>query len=128
MADPVLPEPPSMAKLTEDVNVLSARLASLEARLAPKPRPVKTGLCRTGWRPGRQRFGYRPHPKVPWRLVEDFDEQQTINVILQCRAQDPTVGSRAICTYLDNLGLKRRGKRWTPNGHSLVRAILKRAR
>jgi len=126
MADPVLLEPPSMAKLAEDVNGLSARLASLEARLAPRPRPVKTGVCRTGWRPGRQRFGYKPHSKVPGRLVEDFDEQQTINLILQARAEG--MGPRPICQHLDHLGRRRRGKRWTPNGHSLVTTILSRAR
>ena len=69
---PVLPEPPTMAQLAEEVSALSERLAILEARLAPKPRRGNGGVCRTGWRPGRQRFGFRPHSKIPGRLVEEL--------------------------------------------------------
>ena len=122
---PVLPEPPTMAKFVEEVNGLSARLARLEARLAPRPRRINSGVCRTGWRPGRQRFGFRPHSKIPGRLVEDRHEQETINLIVQARAEG--MGPRPICQHLDRLGRKRRGKSWK-GAHSLVAAVLKRAR
>ena len=119
-------ESPCVSKLAESVVALTDRVAALEAaRLAPKPRLVKTGVCRTGWRPGRQRFGLRPHNKIPGRLVEDSDEQQTINLILQARAEG--MGPRPICQHLDRLGRKRRGKSWK-GAHSLVAAVLKRAR
>ena len=122
---PVPPESPTMAKLAEEVSALSGRLAILEARLAPKSRPVKTGARRVGWRPGRELFGFRAHSKIPGRLVEDPDEQQTINLILQARAEG--MGPRPICQHLDHLGRSRRGKSWK-GAHSLVVAILKRAR
>ena len=121
---PVPPESQTMTKLAETVSALSERVAIVEARLAPKPRRVST--CRTGWRPGRHRFGFRPHAKVPGRLVEDFDEQAAIRLILQARTEG--MGPRSICTHLDNLHVQRRGKRWVPNGHSLVVSVLKRAR
>ena len=124
---PVPPESPTMAKLAEEVVALSERLAILEARLAPKARrPVKTHAGCTGWRPGREPFGFRPHSKIPGRLVEDSGEQQAIQLILQAARSDG-MGPRSICQHLDNLGLKRRGKSWK-GAHSLVAAILKRAR
>ena len=123
----VPPESQTMTKLAETVAGLCQRMAALEARLAPKPRRVNSGARRTGWRPGRHRFGFRPHSKIRWRLRKDFEEQQTINIIRQAWLDDPTVGPRAICTYLDNFGRRRRnGKKWADGGHSLVAAILKR--
>ena len=118
-------ESPCVSKLAESVVALTDRVAALEAaRLAPKRR-AKTVACRTGWRPGREPFGFRPHSKIPARLVEDSGEQQTINLILQARAEG--MGPRSICQHLDRLGRKRRGKSWK-GAHSLVAAVLKRAR
>ena len=122
---PVPPESQTMTKLAETVSALSERVAIVEARLAPKPRRGNAGACRTGWRPGRHRFGFRPHAKVPGRLVEDFDEQAAIRLILQARTEG--MGPRSICTHLDNLHVQRRGKRWK-GAHSLVRSVLQRAR
>jgi hypothetical protein len=120
------PESQTMTMLAESIFALSERVGILESRLAPKPRRLNTGTRRTGWRPGRHRFGCRPHSKIPGRLVEDVDEQHTINLIVQARADG--IGPRSICSLLDSLGRSRRGKKWSPNGHSLVAAILQRAR
>jgi hypothetical protein len=116
-----------MTNLAETVSALSEQMAALKARLeahlAPKPR--NTSRPRTGWRPGRHRFGLRPHPRIPGRLVEDSEEQQTIALIVQASADG--MGPRTICRLLDSLGRPRRGKRWYPYGHPLVMAILRRA-
>jgi hypothetical protein len=124
---PGAPESQTMTTLAETVADVCRRLAIVEARLTPKPRRVITGTRRTGWRPGRHPFGTRPHPRIPGRLVEDVDEQHTINLVVQARADG--MGPRSICTLLDTMGRKRRnGKRWANGGHSLVRSILQRAR
>ena len=93
------------------------------------PCPEATGHHRRSsrmGRPDRCLFGYRPHSKIPWRLVEDSDEQQTIQVIRQLALDHPEIGPRTICRTLDSLGRNRRGKRWATGGHSLVAAIIKR--
>jgi hypothetical protein len=105
---------------------LCERVAALEARLARK-RPDTTGRRRT--RRDRCPFGSRPHPaENSTRLIQDGVEQKTIQYIIEA-ARNPAMGLRAICRYLDELGLKRRGKKWArPSAHGLVKAILERER
>jgi hypothetical protein len=120
-------ESPAMTEPSETSASLSERLraveTALEAHLTKKPRPASRP--RAGWRPGRCLYGFHPHPRIPWKLVENYDEQRAITVMLECAAQG--AGPRAICQRLDSLGFRRRNKkRWVDGGHTLVLSILRR--
>ena len=95
----------------QTVNALSERVTVLETRTAPrKRRATKIGgrlLCR----PDRCRYGYHPHAKYPWKLVEDFDEQQTVQIIRELARNHPEM-RRGRFAALIRLGRKRRGKPW----------------
>jgi len=137
LAEPQCPEPgpPESQTLTEPSETLAGlcqRVAALEARLARKP-PVSRSLAY--WigrrniprmtRSDRCPFGWKPHPQAPAVLIQDPLEQQTIWFLIEA-AQNPAMGPRAVCRYLDSLGYKRRGgKKWA-GAHSLVKAILER--
>ena len=116
---------PIETELAKTLTDLCERVAALEARLARRKRAQTTGRRMT--RRDRCPFGWRPHSaENSTRLIQDVGEQKTIHYIIEA-AQNPAMGLRAICRYLDSLGLKRRGKRWA-GAHGLVAAILKRAR
>jgi hypothetical protein len=121
-SEPGLTELQTMTDLTEVVTDLCKRLAVLEARLIRK-RPETKGRRMT--RLDRCPFGWKPHPKNPLLLTEDWNEQETIRFMLDAQ-KHRGLGLRALCRYLDSLGLKRRGKQWA-GAHSLVGSILERA-
>ena len=126
------PRPSKSPTIAQSVADLSQRVAALEARLARK-RPVSRGFGY--WigrrhvprmtRPDRCPFGWKPDPSNPALLIQDGFEQHTIWYLIEA-AQNPAMGPRALCRFLDSRGCKRRGgKRWA-GAHSLVTSILKR--
>jgi len=121
-SQPGPPELPTVAELAEAVTDLSRRLSAVETR-AGRKRPAATGRLRT--RPDRCRFGFQPFSKNSTRLRVDVGEQKVIQFIIEA-ARGPVMGPRAICRLLDEYGHRRRGKKWYPGGHNLVRAILQR--
>jgi hypothetical protein len=59
------------------------------------------------------------------KLVPDQAEQNIIWAMIEA-AQDPAMGARALCRWLDSRGYRRRGgKRWA-GAHSTVADILRR--
>ena len=127
-SEPGQPESQTLAALWQRVATLEAlpeRVAALEARLTRK-RPVSNGRnVPRMTRPDRCPFGWKPHPQDPTKLVQDPLEQGTIWFLIEA-AQNPAMGPRALCRWLDLHGHKRRGgKKWA-GAHSLVRDILRR--
>lgn len=126
-SETVPPEPQTLTEPTETLAGLSARLAALEARLARK-RPIGDGrYVPRMTRLDRCPYGWRPHPRDPAQLVQDWNEQEVIRYMFDA-ANRRGLGPRPLCHYLDARGLRRRGKkRWADGGHTLVAAILERA-
>jgi hypothetical protein len=128
LSQPVPAESPTFADICQRVAAVEAVLAALQARLdkpkRPKP-PAAIGQRRT--RRDRCPFGWRPHSSEhSTKLVPDVGEQKTIVFILD--AASTGVGLHAICRLLDSYGMPRRGKKWASGGHTLVRAIIQRAK
>ena len=120
-----------VAALGQQEAVLGQRVAALEAlaRKRPVSRSSAYWIGRRNvprmTRPDRCPFGWKPDPSNPALLIQDGFEQHTIWYLIEA-AQNPAMGPRALCRFLDSRGCKRRGgKRWA-GAHSLVTSILKR--
>jgi hypothetical protein len=109
-----LAEPPcSQTAPTEPVDSLadlSQRVAALEARLAWKRADsrdyadwIRRRYVQRRSRPDRCPFGWKPSPHDPMLLVQDPAEQATIWFLIVA-AQNPALGPRALCRWLDSYG------------------------
>ena len=108
---------------------LCQRVAALEARLPARKRPInvigRRCLPRMT-RSDRTPYGWMVARHDPAKMVPDPVEQCTIWILIEA-AQNPAMGPRALCRWLDSQGRKRRGgKKWAAGGHTTVMAILKR--
>ena len=132
-SETVPPESQTLAEPTDTLAGLCQRVAVLEVRLVRKRPDSRSSAYWIGRRTvqrmtrfDRCPFGWQPHPQDPTKLVQNPQEQQTIWFLIEA-AQNPAMGPRALCRYLDSHGRKRRGgKKWADGGHSLVTSILKR--
>ena len=119
-------EPETLAGLCRCVAAQDARLTALESRLARK-RPIGDGrYVPRLTRLDRCPYGWRPHPRDPAQLVQDWSEQEVIRYLLDAHKRRG-LGPRGLCHYLDGRGFRRRGRKPWAGGHSLVAAILERA-
>jgi hypothetical protein len=83
----------------------------------------RTAIKRMG-RVDRCRFGWRPDPRNNAKLLPDREEQETIGRARLLAATGLSL--LEICRRLDQQGRDRRGKKWSPGGHGVLRAILAR--